>query len=80
MAIIDRFEFTSYGELKLNTYKDGRSTETTYHDIPKSILIWLLERKTAPEQGDIDKKIHAYREKHKKEYTIACYDFWSEED
>lgn len=77
---VERFEFDSWGKLKVSYSKDGREISNEYWSVPKKIILKLLSAKQAPEMEDISKwmKEEEEKEKRSKNNESSFGDFWSE--
>jgi hypothetical protein len=83
MATVDYFEINSYNEVMIRSYKNGRSTETTWHSVPLKVIRWFVNLKSAPTLAEVEAKITAANnaEDRKHSDTLAGIgSFWKEDD
>jgi hypothetical protein len=75
---IERFEIDSWGCVKLRTYNNGRSIEYEYNNVPKKIILKLLQSKATPDLTDFDGWFRDHRAKKNKGTEEVCsYDWWN---
>jgi hypothetical protein len=87
-STIDRIELKlngkTWNEVMLREYKNGRSIERKYSDVPKTLVMKLLNSSTAPTVADFDGWLREYdaAEKKKRQSDVPCEvglgsDWWS---
>jgi hypothetical protein len=82
---IDRFEITSYGEIKVKVNKPNRDVEYQFYSVPKSIIVKFVSASKAPSLQDLEGWIQDYHNKKTKklgEDTISFhgFNFWADND
>lgn len=75
---ISTFEIDSYGHVTLSVYKDGHNIKHEYHNVPKKIIMKLLQAKTAPDTEDFAKWVKDEQDKHSDNGPVYD-DFWHED-
>jgi hypothetical protein len=79
---ISKFEINSYGEVKITTNSVNGSTEHTYYNVPKRIILKLLNSSKEPNISDFDGWLSDWRgsqSKNKPQAQPFCAEsFWTD--